>query len=83
MVLVVRVEEACVHRVVVVGIVDTLVLLAEVDSFVEDIGDVHNVDLPVVDVEYKPIIYYLFSYNKKQTKQCKIERLHNKLFIKS
>lgn len=82
MVLVVRVEEACVHRVVVVGIVDSLVLLAEVDSFVEDIGDVHNADLPVVDVECKPIIYFLFSCNKKRTKKCKIERLHYKLFIK-
>lgn len=52
----VRVEEACVHRVVVVGIVDSLVLLVEVDSFVEDIGDDHNVDLPVVDVECKLVV---------------------------
>lgn len=56
MVLVVLVEEACVHRVVVVGIVDNLVLLVEVDNFVEDIGDAHNVDLPVADVGCKPVV---------------------------
>lgn len=47
----VLVVEAYGRRVVVVGIVGILVLLAEVGNFVEDTEDVRNVDLPEVDVE--------------------------------
>lgn len=52
----VQVEEAYVHQVVVVGIVDILVLLAVEDNFEEDTEDVHNVVLLVVDEDYKSTI---------------------------
>lgn len=56
MVLGVRVEEACVHQVVLVGTVDNLALLVVEDNFVEGIEDDRNVDLPEVDVEYKLVV---------------------------
>jgi len=55
-VLVVQVEEAYGHQVVVVDIVDILVLQAVEDNFEEDIEDAHNVVLLVVDEDYKSAI---------------------------
>jgi len=55
-VLVVQVEEACVHQVVVADTVDILVLLAVEDNFEEDTEDVHSVVLLVADEDCKSTI---------------------------
>lgn len=53
MALVVLVEEACVHQVVVEDTVDILDLLAAEGNFEEDTVGAHNVVLLAVDVGYK------------------------------
>lgn len=55
-VLVVQVEEACVHQVVVADTVDILALPAVEDNFEEDTEDAHNVVLLVADEDCKSII---------------------------
>lgn len=65
MALVVLVEEACVHRVVVEDTVDILDLLAAEGNFEEDIVDVHSaVVLLAVDAGYKSAVALLVSVER-------------------
>lgn len=56
MALVVLVEEACVHQVVVEDTVDILDLLAAEDNFEEDTADAHSVVPLAVDVGYRSVV---------------------------
>lgn len=58
----VQVEEAYVHPVVVVDIVDILVLLVVEGNFEEDTEDAHSAVLLVVDEDYKSIIQNALNF---------------------
>lgn len=58
----VQVEEAYVHQVVAVDIVDILVLLVVEGNFEEDTEDVHSAVLLVVDEDYKSVIQNVLNF---------------------